>query len=202
MASKYKRIHMQPKKRVIFDTETTGLRPGQIAQLSYIVTAPDLTPLKAVSHYFKVDFMEAEAGRINNLSVEGLKALSDGMIFSDHFDEIYEDFKDAIPIAHNASFDISFINAEFIRCGAAKYNPEYICTMNLFRYICNFPGRYGKIKPPSLSELIKYNEIDRTRISKWSNKLFNCGYTGHHDARWDTTAVFLIYREAVKQGFI
>jgi len=56
--------------KVFLDTETTGLEPGQIAQISYIISDDDLNIQKAENIYFKVKSMEPKAQSVHGLSIE------------------------------------------------------------------------------------------------------------------------------------
>ena len=50
---------------VFLDTETTGLHPGQIAQLSYIVTDEELNIKKAFNQYYSVEQMSRGAAKVS-----------------------------------------------------------------------------------------------------------------------------------------
>ena len=64
---------------IIFDTETTGLFPGQICQLSYIMI--DEKERRTKNFYFTVEHMEDSATAVNHLTVESLYSLSKGRLF-------------------------------------------------------------------------------------------------------------------------
>ena len=53
-----------------FDTETTGLYPGEICQLSYIMQ--DKGGVSAKNFYFAVDFVEYGALKVHGLTAEKL----------------------------------------------------------------------------------------------------------------------------------
>ena len=92
---------------IFLDTETTGLHPGNICQLSYIMQ--DDKKVIAKNYFFTVDFVEQSAFMVHGFSVEKLKDLSNGQRFCDHIKEIDEDFSSAkLIVAHNFSFDQSF----------------------------------------------------------------------------------------------
>ncbi len=57
--------------------------------------------------------------------------------FSDILLTVYDLLKDALFIAHNASFDKGFLRAEFARCGIT-WDPPTLCTVRLSRRL--FPG--------------------------------------------------------------
>ena len=75
-------------KLLVFDTETTSIKPGQICQLSYITidtaTKPQKTEGKNI--FFTVDEMDPNAEAVHGFSLEKLYDLSGGMYFEDLVD--------------------------------------------------------------------------------------------------------------------
>ena len=65
-------------RKVYFDTETTDLTPGQIAQLSYIIE-DDSTFVEAKNMFFTVDKMTSGAEGTHGMSVDFLAEASNGM---------------------------------------------------------------------------------------------------------------------------
>ena len=189
-------------KKVFFDTETTGLKPGQIAQLSAIIEE-DGKELVAKNYFFKVNYMTDGAAEVCGRDVEFYLQASDGKIFADYSDEIEELFKGATLIAHNLNFDENFVSMEFWRLNKIFKPTDRFDTMTYFKDICNIPGRYGKPKNPKLEELIDFFKIDKEKVKKYSEYLFGTdsnGEVGFHDARYDTTAMFVafqIHKEAM-----
>ena len=95
---------------LFFDTETTGLLPGRIIQLSYIMTDGENTVAK--NFFFGVSYIEPSAQAVHGFSVEKLAVLSNGHTFSTDIEEIYDDFLSAdLIVAHNDKFDIGFLIA-------------------------------------------------------------------------------------------
>jgi hypothetical protein len=78
---------------IIFDTETTGLKPGQICQLSYIVAQDK--KIEGKNFFFKVDYIEPAAQRVHGYSVIDLQKLSGGKDFRYYHPEIAGDFSRA-----------------------------------------------------------------------------------------------------------
>ena len=56
-----------------FDTETTGLRPGRIIQLAYIIDYGDT--IKAKNFYFNVPYIEPGASMVHGITLEDLQVL-------------------------------------------------------------------------------------------------------------------------------
>lgn len=174
-----------------FDTETTGLMPGRIIQLSYILD--DGAEAKGKNFYFAVDYIEPSAVAVHGISVEKLKILSDGKTFSDYQDEIYDDFSSAgLIVAHNAPFDIGFLIAEFRYLDRIfRYN-ESLDTMRFFTPVMKLKrSSSASYKYPKLSELINYAEVFPYDVSRASEKLFSVTCPDFHNAVFDTTAMYL-----------
>ena len=112
---------------LILDTETTDFRPGQIAQLSYIL-ADDDKIVRAENYFFTVNTMTRGAEQVHGFSEEKLRLLSGGRTFAEQADRFRGDFVDHMLVAHNATFDLSFLAAEFSRLGLS-YAPKTFCTM-------------------------------------------------------------------------
>ena len=103
-------------REIVFDTETTGLDPLQGHRMVEIgcIELVNRFPTGRVFHrYFNPDRdMPAEAFAVHGLSVEFLK---DKPRFVEAADELAAFIEDAALVAHNALFDLSFLNAELER---------------------------------------------------------------------------------------
>jgi len=186
---------------VFLDTETTGLHPGQIAQLSYIVTDEDLNIEKVFNQYYSVEHMSRGAARVHGLTKELLEKLSNGLIFDDTVDEVREDLEDSTIIGHNISFDIRFLKAEFERLGP-EYSPkDKFCTMFHFTNICKIPGA-KRYKRPKLVELMEFLKQCPYEGLEFTKNTYNCSDAGFHDARYDTGILYLCYKKGVEMEHI
>ena len=186
---------------IYLDTETTGLRPGNICQLSYIMQSGN--KIKEKNFFFKVDFVEYGAFMVHGFSVEKLKALSRGKRFFDYIDEIEQDFLSAEKIiTHNTSFDFMFLRAEFENANRFFDSSKGFCSMKNSVPICKLTRSNHKgYKYPRLAELCDYLEITDSQILDKTEEIFgeNCGY---HDARFDTTALFLSVNKLMHENQI
>jgi DNA polymerase-3 subunit epsilon len=112
-------------REIVFDTETTGLDPLQGDRMVEIgcIELLNRFPTGKVFHcYFNPQRdMPESAFRIHGLSGEFLK---DKALFADKVDELIAFFGDAQLVAHNAMFDLGFLNAELERAGRAAVNRE------------------------------------------------------------------------------
>ena len=182
-------------RAITFDTETTGLRPGHICQLAYIIEDGEQGGIKGANLFFSVDYIEPGAQNIHGFSVEELAELSCGRRFGDAADDIYKDFTSCdLWIAHNYAFDYAFIAAEFKRSGLATARPRRnFCTMRNFAPVLKLPApprtpwRAGafsaqrqprpatqpyQYKFPNLKELAEFNGIKKEEISAFANAVF------------------------------
>ena len=184
---------------LFFDTETTGLYPGRIIQLTYIMVDGENPPI-AKNFFFAVEYIEPSASAINGFTVEKLAVLSNGNTFSCHTEEIYDDFKSAdLIIAHNVKFDLNFMIAEFCyQDRIFRYN-ESLDTMKVFMPIMKMERSNHKgYKYPKLGEMCEFLDIYPYDITKMTIELFGEA-VGSHDARYDTVSLYLSFFEGAKK---
>jgi DNA polymerase-3 subunit epsilon len=191
-------------KLLIFDTETTSLKPGHICQLSYITidasTKPQIT--RGNNIFFTVDEMDPAAEAIHGFSLEKLYEISGGMYFEDLYEDFIKDFEEAdYVIGHNVNFDIRFLKSELEGLGIDFSPKQTFCTMQYYNKICAIKKANGDLKNPKLEEVIKFLKITKNQIASKADELFQ-GSGDYHDARFDTTATYLLIIEGLKQGFI
>ncbi|BCP55797.1 DNA polymerase III subunit epsilon [Kaistia sp. 32K] len=145
-------------REIVFDTETTGLEPlkgdrlveiGAVELFNHLPTGRDfhiyINPERS---------MPVEAFRVHGLSDE---FLADKPVFSAVVDDFIAFIEGATLIAHNASFDIGFINAEFARLGKPPIPPDRVIdTLVLAR-------RKHPMGPNSLDALCSRYGIDTSK---------------------------------------
>ncbi len=189
-----------PQKMLFFDTETTGLHPGNICQLSYIIIDKD--DIKSNNYFFKVDYVEHGAEQVHGLSVEKLLKLSNDKSFKDYFFSLKDDFDSAdLLIGHNISFDLKFIMSEYKRSGYNFIYNDSLCTMKYFTNTCKIQNSRGYgYKWPKLEELTNFLNINNKEIVKTTEDIFGSAGIGFHDARFDTVATYLSYMKGLKEG--
>lgn len=183
-----------------FDTETTGLYPGQICQLSYVMQ--DKENLIAKNFFFSVDCVEREAFNVHGFSVEKLSQLSNGKRFNHHFNQINKDFETAdLVVSHNISFDFSFMRKEYERLNQTFCVKNEFCSMKKTTPICKFSRSNNKgYKYPKLQELCNFLSISDQEILELSKTIFG-EETGFHDARFDTTALCLAINRCIEKKY-
>jgi len=183
--------------KAFLDTETTGNKHTQIAQLSYIITDDDLNVVMAKNFFFKVAAMNPFALKLHGLSLKKLEELSQGKSFADHIDEIEQDLSNCQLVCHNYRSDHDILATEFKRLGR-KFRPASgFCTMAHFRPVCVIADKEGKNKNPSLKEIVSFFAIDNEEISQCTSELFGLENLPSHDSRYDTAAVFLVCKTAL-----
>jgi DNA polymerase-3 subunit epsilon len=144
-------------REIIFDTETTGLDPkgDRVVEIGCIELINHIPTGRSFHRYLNPERpMPIEAARVHGLDDAFLK---DKPLFAAVADDLIEFFGDANLIAHNAAFDIAFLNAEFGRLGKmALGGDRVIDTLMLARR--KHPG-----SPVSLDALMSRYAIDSSR---------------------------------------
>lgn len=146
---------------IILDTETTGLDPisgDRLVEIGCIEMVDRVATGRTFHSYFNPGRdMPAVAEQVHGLSIE---FLADKPRFHEKAAELLDFLGDAPLIAHNASFDIGFINAELRFCGRGPLKlGRVIDTIALAR--ARHPG--AKL---SLDALCERYEIDRSHRTK------------------------------------
>ncbi|MFZ1814862.1 MAG: DNA polymerase III subunit epsilon [Rhizobiaceae bacterium] len=115
-------------REIIFDTETTGLRPEDGERVIEIgaVELIDRFPTGKTFHVYinpEGRAVHPEALRIHGITDEFLR---DKPTFSVIVADFIEFVGDGMLVAHNAGFDMGFINAELARLGQSAIPPSRI----------------------------------------------------------------------------
>ncbi len=189
-------------KIIVFDTETTSLKPGEICQIAYLSVENGCVQGKSM--FFTVDQMDERSQGVHGFSMEMLKTLSGGKTFSDCAREIFDDFSSAETIVgHNVAFDMRFLKAEFERVNLALVNPKTFCTMNHFTGNMKMRRKFQSYrpKPPKLIELKEYFSIEDDFIQAKASEWF--GDSGNqHDARFDAAMTYLCLLKGAELGMV
>ncbi len=181
---------------IYFDTETTGLRPGNICQLSYILR--DSFGFTTKNFFFEVDSVEYSAYLVHGFSVEKLRQLSGGKRFVDFAKEIAKDFALAdVIVAHNVDFDLAFLRAEFERAGVTFTYKNAFCSMKTAVPVCKIMRSSGRgYKYPKLTEFATFFNIAEGEALEKEKEWF--GTVSHtHDARFDTALLAMCVENAM-----
>lgn len=148
-------------REIIFDTETTGLDAGldRVIEIGGIELFNHFPTGRTIHIYINPGDRKVHP---DALAVHGItdEFLKDKFLFANHIDEILDFFGDAKWIAHNATFDMGFINAEFARLGRPPILPEMVIdTLALAR-------RKHPMGPNSLDALCRRYGIDNSHRTK------------------------------------
>jgi DNA polymerase III subunit epsilon len=148
-------------REIVFDTETTGLNPqsgDRIVELGCVELFNHVPTGRHFHHYINPERdVPSEAFRVHGLSSE---FLSDKPLFANIAKEFLEFIGDAKLIAHNASFDMNFINHELSLLGFAPIDQERVIdTLVLAR-------KRHPFGPNSLDALCQRYGIDNSRRTK------------------------------------
>jgi DNA polymerase III subunit epsilon len=142
-------------REIVLDTETTGLDPlvgHRVIEIGCVELINHLATGKTFQTYLDPERdVPAEAAAVSGLTTEFVKGKPK---FAERVDEFLAFVGDSPIIAHNASFDLGFINSELMLVGRAKISSDRtIDTVTLARR--KFPGA-----PASLDALCRRFNID------------------------------------------
>lgn len=126
---------MESQKFAIVDLETTGHSPvngDRMIQIAIVIMI-DWKVEKTFTTFI-------HPGKSIPLFIQDLTNITDNDIkdaepFESHADMIYDLMQDAIFVAHNADFDLSFLQSEFVRAGLPKWRGKKIDTVELAKIV-------------------------------------------------------------------
>jgi DNA polymerase III subunit epsilon len=144
-------------REIIFDTETTGLdnREDRVIEIGGVELENQFPTGRTIHIYINPGDRKVHP---DALAVHGItdEFLKDKPPFADAVAEILEFFGDARWVAHNATFDMGFINAEFERLGLPPIAGDRVTdTLALAR-------RKHPMGPNSLDALCRRYGIDNS----------------------------------------
>ena len=148
-------------REIVFDTETTGLDPLQgdrLVEIGCIEMVNRFPTGKTFHFYFNPERdMPEGAFKVHGLSIDFLK---DKPLFAEKADELIAFIGDAQLVAHNAMFDLGFLNTELERAGRSVVSRERIIdTLLLARR--KHPGGSNR-----LDDLCARYSVDNSRRTK------------------------------------
>jgi DNA polymerase-3 subunit epsilon len=148
-------------REIIFDTETTGLesKNDRIIEIGGIELINHFPTGRTIHLYINPQGRKVHP---DALAVHGItdESLIDKPKFPEVVDQIREFFEGAKWVAHNATFDMGFINAEFARLGIEPVAPDMVLdTLAMAR-------RKHPMGPNSLDALCRRYGIDNSRREK------------------------------------
>jgi DNA polymerase-3 subunit epsilon len=148
-------------REIIFDTETTGLdaREDRVIEFGGIELVNKFPTGRTFHHYINP---QGRAVHPEALAVHGIG--DDQLVGKPTFNELAQELAEfldgAMLVAHNANFDIGFLNAEFARLGMPAVDPGVVIdTLALAR-------RKHPMGPNSLDALCRRYGIDNSHREK------------------------------------
>lgn len=148
-------------REIVFDTETTGLDPSKgdrLVELGCIEMVNRVATGRSLHAYYNPErSMPAEAEQVHGLSEA---FLADKPRFHEKVSEFLEFIADSPLVAHNASFDFGFINAELAICGL-----EPVCETRMVDTLAIAKRRHPGAKL-SLDALCTRYGIDRSHRTR------------------------------------
>jgi DNA polymerase-3 subunit epsilon len=150
-----------PVREIVFDTETTGLSPqsgDRVVEIGCVELLNQIPSGKTFHVYINPERdMPTEAFRVHGLSAE---FLADKPVFAAIAEEFLAFIGEAKLVAHNAAFDMSFINHELGKLGYPPIAEDRVVdTLALAR-------RKHPFGPNSLDGLCQRYGIDNSRRVK------------------------------------
>jgi DNA polymerase III subunit epsilon len=148
-------------REIVFDTETTGLDPlagDRLVEIGCIELFNRFPTGKTFHGYFNPERdMPESALKIHGLTVDFLK---NQPLFAHRVAELIDFLGDAQLVAHNAMFDLTFLNAELDRAGhPAVSRDRMVDTLLIAR--CKHPGAANR-----LDDLCARYAVDNSRRTK------------------------------------
>jgi DNA polymerase III subunit epsilon len=148
-------------REIVLDTETTGLDPldgDRLVEIGCIELVNRFPTGKTFHGYFNPERdMPEQAFKIHGLTIDFLK---DKPLFGHRAEELVSFLGEAQLVAHNAMFDLAFLNAELERAGQPTVSRERVVdTLLLARR--KHPGA-----PNRLDDLCSRYAVDNSRRTK------------------------------------
>jgi DNA polymerase III subunit epsilon len=188
---------------LFFDTETTGLPRNwnaplhdldnwpRMVQLAWILCDEAGNELASANRIILPQgfLIPPEASRVHGITTE--RALAEGISLATAIDEVLPHIvKARCIVAHNIAFDEKILGAECLRLERPfPFEKKLMrCTMKESTDYCGLPGRYGRYKYPSLTELHR--------------KLFQKAIRDAHNALADVAACKAAFYELRSRGII
>ncbi len=145
---------------VIFDVETTGLEPAEGHEII------EIGAQKLIGNNVAGEFVRllkpsrpipADSMAIHGITNEQVQA--EGQNPSEVIPELVEFFGDSIIVAHNAPFDIGFVNAHLDRLGLPRIKNQVLDTIEIAK-------RYLILPSYRLQNVAKYLKIPQPKAHR------------------------------------
>lgn len=147
-------------REICFDTETTGLDPKTGDRITE-VGCVEIIDRKLTGNTFREIINPNRKNSLESIEITGLtdEILKDKPFFSEIVENLLEFIGDSQLVAHNASFDMMFINHELGLMGLEPLKNDVVDSLTLAKI--RFPG-----KKNNLDVLCERFNIDNSRRDK------------------------------------
>ncbi len=130
-----------------FDVETTSLNPtnGRVIEVAVVRIERDGTPAGEWT-----TLVDAGTDNLGRTDIHGIRQawLKDAPCFADIAGDLTDELSGCVPVAHNSSFDVGFLHAEWQRARLGRdlgpLHLEAVDTVPLARSL-GLPGQLGKL---------------------------------------------------------
>ncbi|MHB1487450.1 MAG: 3'-5' exonuclease [Acidimicrobiales bacterium] len=136
----FKRSTVEPIGFAVVDLETTGLYPAKDRVVEVAVVHLDVDG-RIVGEFCTLIDPHRDVGptRIHGITAADVTGAP---TFATAAAVLWQQLSGRVLVAHNARFDVGFLDAEFDRCGVQLPPPPVMCTMQLSsHYLHNLPAR-------------------------------------------------------------
>jgi len=130
-------------REIVFDTETTGLEPGEhrVVEIGALELENHVATGRTFHRYINPRRpMPPDAFAIHGISDSDLK---DKPFFEDIAAEFEAFFAGAVLVAHNANFDMGFLNFELEKAGRSRLSGKVVDTLQIARK--KYPGAQNSL---------------------------------------------------------
>ncbi len=152
---------LDPVKDRVVEVCIERVRGGVVEARLYTLVRPENIAKADLTVVSSSDAPDAAKDPVGNAHVHGIfaEALVDAPTFVEVSAKVAALFEGAILVAHGASWDVAFLEAEMERAGSPMPLPHYIDTLNLSR-------RTFGLKKHSLDSLREHFGLDRSRAHR------------------------------------
>lgn len=136
----FKQPRVEPAGFAVVDIETTGLYPSRDRIIEVAVVHLDVSGLPAGEFCTLID-PHRDVGLTHIHGITSADVVG-APTFATAAHAVWRHLSGRVLVAHNAGFDVRFLDAEFNRCGARLPPPPVMCTMQLAsHYLHDLPAR-------------------------------------------------------------
>lgn len=152
-------IPLKNARYCVFDTETTGLssRYDRIIEIGGIVVENGQVISRLNQYIDPQMHISEDSTRVHHITDDMVKGMP---TIEEFLPKIMEFFGDCILVAHNATFDVGFINAALERTGQSPLSNPIIDTIPISHYLFPEAGRHSEGAMLRNLGLKIYNEED------------------------------------------